>query len=572
MRAESAAIPVMSRVIAEERVATLVLRCWMVVSLCVAPAAAQGLHLYYDGGNGPEYPLLSTCGGTRAYTIDRLPGSPVGPPPYVVGWRGSGVAGTRSGISQLPYLRGVPTPVDNGQPLIAEVIDRNGRSWTVSYGPPGGPPVGWDRSPGDTVARVSGNQCIRPGQLALIDVELDRGAFNGSSTSPAYSWTLNWSDGWTYVVSWPTQPFVHQRLANPSQTTTYTLTSVTAGPQTCRPRSVGSATVAVRSTGSTWSTAGARIIRGGQPLCPGESGDIDVELSSFAPYSPITWTIHWSDGLREVVESPTQPYIHTRTVTPSASTTYSIISVGDSCGAETSGQGSAPFTVFSDPPLVVTSASLSNGVITVNGSGFQAGIPAPILVRLHQELLPTTVVSPNQLTATAPALSAVTGAPLYVERFNLLTGCATETSNAVALTWGVGRDNRGTVINVVRGGGGAPFTMTLRVEGGVPLQPLSLVADPGAPLGTFPTPIAVLGNSVLSTFSANVVPLLDGLGVLSFWGPAPPAQLDADGMAEFSVTVPPGVSGVPLRVQGLYADSSAPGLVRLTWPLEAFIP
>ncbi|MCC6129447.1 MAG: immunoglobulin domain-containing protein [Acidobacteria bacterium] len=162
---------------------------------------------------------------------------------------------------------------------------------------------------------VSGSTTICGGGSANLSVSL-------TGTGP---WDLTWSDG--FLQTSATSPAV--RSVTPAFTTTYTVTALSDS--TCTGSATGSATVTLSPTAS---------VSGSRMICSGSSAQIQAALTGISP-----WTVTWSDGFVQpaVATSPA-----TRTVSPGATTIYTVTSVTDAVCTGVS-QGSAVITVEYPP-------------------------------------------------------------------------------------------------------------------------------------------------------------------------------------------------------------------------------
>ncbi|MGD0262106.1 MAG: hypothetical protein ABSD29_20260, partial [Verrucomicrobiota bacterium] len=147
---------------------------------------------------------------------------------------------------------------------------------------------------------------------------------NGGSTSISAAltgtgpWNVGWSDGTNQngVVSSPAT-----RTVSPPATTTYTVTNLTDANCTARAGDLtGSAVVTVKARPTS-------VVSGSAVICNGGSTAIAAALTGTGP-----WNLSWSDGTNQngVVASPA-----TRTVSPSATTTYTVTNLTDAnCTAQ----------------------------------------------------------------------------------------------------------------------------------------------------------------------------------------------------------------------------------------------
>src|ERR1043166_8410258 len=145
--------------------------------------------------------------------------------------------------------------------------------------------------------------------------------YSGPAGLAAYRWTI--SSSATISGAANSQSVSVNAGASGSFTLTLTLTNASGCPATC------SKTVANLALPTA-------VVSGGGTICPGNSTNIQAALTGAGP-----WTVTWSDGVTQanVTASPA-----TRSVSPSASTTYTVTSVSDvNCAGTAS--GSAVVTV-----------------------------------------------------------------------------------------------------------------------------------------------------------------------------------------------------------------------------------
>jgi len=164
-------------------------------------------------------------------------------------------------------------------------------------------------------ATVSGTAAICPGGSATITAAL-------TGTAP---WTITWSDQVTQTINSGTSA---SRTVNPSATTTYSVSSLTDA--TCTGTSSGLATITVK-------TLPTAAVSGGGAICLGGSVTIAATLTGTAP-----WSVTWSDNITQKINSGTTA---SRSVSPSATTVYTVTSVSDAGGCPVAGSGSATVTV-----------------------------------------------------------------------------------------------------------------------------------------------------------------------------------------------------------------------------------
>ena len=266
---------------------------------------------------------------------------------------------------------------------------------------------------------------------------------NGGSTTISAAltgtgpWNVNWSDGINQngVVASPAT-----RSVSPSATTTYTVISLTDANCTAQAGDrTGSAVVTVNSRPTS-------VASGSATICNGGTATISATLTGTGP-----WNVNWSDGINQngVVASPA-----TRSVSPSATTTYTVISLTDAnCTAQTGDRtGNAVVTVNSRPTSVVSgSTAICNGSSTViaaalTGTGpwnvgwsdgiNQNGVLASPATRTVSPLATTTytVTSLADANCTAQAGDRTGSAVVTVISAPLAAFSASRTNGGVPLT------------------------------------------------------------------------------------------------------------------------------------------
>lgn len=304
-------------------------------------------------------------------------------------------------------------------------------------------------------------------------------------------------------------------------------------------------------------------VYGGGVFCPGTSVSVHATLTAGGS-GPYQWSFQWSDGIWETVSSPTQPHTHTRQANPGASILYQITSLVDWNGVLGTSTGGAFFQLDTPQPVSISSVQyFPSCCLRVDGSGFVSRGLARATIYWGQTPLPTSVESDTICRATPPALGSlwpVGGGPVYVVTESI-SPCWTSVSNTLPAVWDPSFTNRGTVINLTTGGGGAASTLTFRVEGAEPNRPVAIWADFGFPVGSFlpPHTFPFLGHQSAVTISSNAYSMASG-------------SLDPAGKFEVTMGAPAAASGLAFRLQGLFLDPNQPAGISLTWPLEAFIP
>ncbi|SFD04046.1 hypothetical protein SAMN05421780_1331, partial [Flexibacter flexilis DSM 6793] len=162
-------------------------------------------------------------------------------------------------------------------------------------------------------------------------------------------WSLVYNDGTSNVTVNNILTSPHTISVSPSTTTTYNLVSVSDA--NCTGTVSGSATVTVKPLPTA-------SLSGTGNFCSGGSASLSVVLTGSAP-----WNLVYNDGTGNVTVNNILTSPHTISVSPSATTTYSLVSVSDAnCTGTVS--GSATVTV---KPLPTASLS-GTGNICAGGS------------------------------------------------------------------------------------------------------------------------------------------------------------------------------------------------------------
>jgi hypothetical protein len=154
----------------------------------------------------------------------------------------------------------------------------------------------------------------------------------GTASIPSGPTFIAWSITNGTITSSPNLPSI-QFTAGTSGTVGLSVTSVASG-YLCSSTS----TASVPIVGAT-----AAVRPASQSICLGDSTSVTADLYGTPPF-----TVTWSDG--EVQDATTAQI--SRTVSPDATTTYSIVSVSNGNGCNTAGSGSATVTVLDDPQIV----------------------------------------------------------------------------------------------------------------------------------------------------------------------------------------------------------------------------
>ncbi|MCW3787037.1 gliding motility-associated C-terminal domain-containing protein [Plebeiibacterium sediminum] len=178
---------------------------------------------------------------------------------------------------------------------------------------------------------LSGNSTICNGGSTTIHFDL-------TGTGP---WDVTYNDGTDHTITVNTASY--DLVVSPTSTTTYSFTGLSDGNCTSNVGEyTGTATVTVieRPTGS---------ISGDATICNGDNTDLTFTLTGVGP-----WDITYNDGTDHTVTANASPYY--LTVSPSATTTYTITGLSDSQCTSNSGDlsGSAIVTVNPRPTGVVS--------------------------------------------------------------------------------------------------------------------------------------------------------------------------------------------------------------------------
>jgi hypothetical protein len=177
----------------------------------------------------------------------------------------------------------------------------------------------------DVAATVSGGGTFCTGGSVAVTA-----SFTGG-TPPFH---VTWSDGLTETVS----SSGSVRYVSPASATTYTVIAVSDS--TCTGTTSGSAT----ATPLARPTA---LVSGGGSFCGGSATTITATLTGVAPFN-----VTWSDSVTQTISSGTTA---ARTVSPAASTTYTVTSLSDAnCIGNTSGSATA---TRRNPPTATVSGT-----------------------------------------------------------------------------------------------------------------------------------------------------------------------------------------------------------------------
>jgi uncharacterized repeat protein (TIGR01451 family) len=183
----------------------------------------------------------------------------------------------------------------------------------------------------------------------------------------------------------------------------------------------GTATSDVTLTVNPLPTA---AVTGSATICAGSSAQIEAALTGTGP-----WDVTWSDGVTQmgVVASPT-----TRTVSPAATTIYTVTSVKDATGCTNPGTGSATVTV-TDPP---TTAAAGADQTLCLGSAATLAANTPSVGTGVWSIVSGPSTSLAQFSSTSSPTATFTpagGAGIYLLQWTISNAPCTASSDTVQL-------------------------------------------------------------------------------------------------------------------------------------------
>lgn len=229
-----------------------------------------------------------------------------GVPPFEVTWTDGTTPTALSGITTNPYLFSVTPGATTTYNLtftqdICQLGTASGSA--IVTVDPSNPPT----------ATLSGSQSICPGGTATLSVALTDGT----------SWDFQYTDGTNAVnvTGITASPATFQ--VSPSATLTYSLNSLSN--QTCSGTPSGTAVVHVFANPVATLTAANTI-------CTPSSSVISIDFTGTGP-----WSVDYTDGVTPVTVTGITATQYTFSVTPSATTTYSVTSVSDANCTSTAG-------------------------------------------------------------------------------------------------------------------------------------------------------------------------------------------------------------------------------------------
>jgi hypothetical protein len=189
-------------------------------------------------------------------------------------------------------------------------------------------------------ATMSGSTSICAGDSATLTINLL------SSVTP---YIITYTDGVTPTTIGGITSSVYTIVVSPSVSTTYTLTNIT-DVGVCAGNVLGNAIISVLPTASA-------TLSGDQTICAGSAANLSLSLGGSAP-----WDVVYSNGTNNITLNGITANAFSISVTPTASATYSLISVSG---------GNCPGTINGSPVVVVNSvpAPVITGTQTLSISG-----------------------------------------------------------------------------------------------------------------------------------------------------------------------------------------------------------
>ena len=375
-----------------------------------------------------------------------------------------------SDITINGYNSGDPitvNPITTTIYLSVSVVDANGCNlMTTTDGP-----VTVEVLEGITSATLSGDNtiCLGESSVLVLDVVDGNYPFTVIYNDGTNDITLLNYDGWDIIET-------------PAVTTTYTLVSVS---DDCGPSPIinGTATITVNDPPSTATLSGSTTI------CIGESTDLSLDIvGGNAPY-----TVVYNDGSTDI----TIPAYDGGpiTVTPSITTTYTLINVSDACG-NASVSGSATITVFSSsnfndlmenaticsggstnlffnivegaPPYTVTFNEGNGDIVISNYYSGDIFIASPVST--------TSYFSVSVVDYNGCSLLTTTDVPVIVEVIDGITSASISGDNSICS--GMSTD---LTLDII--GGSAPYTVVYN-DG---TDDITIPAYDGGPITVTPT-------------------------------------------------------------------------------------
>jgi autotransporter-associated beta strand protein len=328
---------------------------------------------------------------------------------------------------------------------------------------------------------VSGGGTVCNGGSSLIQA-----ALTGSGP-----WSVTWSDGFSHSVS--VSP--DSRTVSPGLTTIYTVTSLSDANCTAQAGDrTGSATVTVNARPTS-------TVSGGGTICNGGSSIIQAALTGAGP-----WSVTWSDGFSHSVSASPD----TRTVSPGATTIYTVTTLSDANCASQAGDrtGSATVTVEKAPLIWIggngswdfTSTGLwqdSNAVPSTYCDGYDvllddsASVTSPT-ISLGTTVAPTSLTNNSTKNYTISGTGKITGSASLTKLggSTLTVGTANDSTGATTISAGTLLVNGALGSGAVTVESGATLGGSGTIAGPVTVQ-VGGILGPGASIGTLTVANAV---------------------------------------------------------------------------------
>lgn len=225
-------------------------------------------------------------------------------------------------------------------PYTFSVTPANTTTYTISNvtGPCGVPNIG-TASAVVNVSTVAGTAAISANQTICSTASTNL-TYTLTGVSP---WQITWTDGTTPVTTTGITGSPYTVSITPNSTTTYTLTATTDG---CGAGTISGSGVSIITVDP--STPPTATLSGNNSICTGTSAQLSVALANGNP-----WSFTYTDGTTPLTVTGITGSPALLSVTPTANTTYSMVSVSNSvCNGSAS--GTADITVWTLPTASIS--------------------------------------------------------------------------------------------------------------------------------------------------------------------------------------------------------------------------